>query len=196
MSRSSSCVKVGDTHQGGRRDLHARIGQGDDGRAEQHAGVVKEVLVKVGDKVGEGAVLIKDRSRPLRRGGARTGRCAAPPPAAARPPRHPGAAASPAATPAARPTSNATCSCSAPAPAATRRPSARRPRPEDRDRRALRDARRRLPERRLHPVQGAAARRRVMDEAEHMADKRHHFCRAEIDLDKRCARTRTRSSAS
>ncbi len=126
-----------------------------------HAGVVKELKVKVGDTVNEGSVILS-----LEAAGA-----AAAAPAAAAP--APAAAAAPVATP----------TTAAPAPAgrqlrrrcrprvrparARRRPGRlfgrlprRRPRHEDRARRALPDARRRVPERRLHPVQGAAARGR------------------------------------
>ena len=89
-----------------------------------HAGVVKELKVKVGDTVNEGSVILSLEAA----GAARL------PPAPA-PAAHRGAgrqaargrrrarAAGRDATPAA-PTSNATCSCSAPARAATRRPSA------------------------------------------------------------------------
>ena len=91
-----------------------------------HAGTVKELKVKLGDKVSEGSVILVVEA---------AGAAAAAPaeaPAAAKPPRRPrhravpvadagadGAAASPA-----RPTSNARCSCSAPALAAIRPPSA------------------------------------------------------------------------
>jgi pyruvate/2-oxoglutarate dehydrogenase complex dihydrolipoamide acyltransferase (E2) component len=88
------------------------------------AGVVKEVLVQLGAKVGEGAVLIKVESGahlpPLHRRPA--AQKAAAKPAAPLPLRWP--LRSPAATPAV-PTSSATCSSSAPAPAATPPPSAR-----------------------------------------------------------------------
>ena len=56
----------------------------------------------------------------------------------------------------------------------------RRPRAAGRADRPRRDARRRLPERRLHPVQGAAARRaRCSTEAEELGDVRHLLRRAE-----------------
>ena len=86
-----------------------------------HAGVVKELKVKVGDKVNEGTVVLVLESG--RRGGSRCSR-------RRRPRRHPRRRPQclrprrwPRATPAA-PTSSATCSCSAPARAATRPPSA------------------------------------------------------------------------
>jgi pyruvate/2-oxoglutarate dehydrogenase complex dihydrolipoamide acyltransferase (E2) component len=67
-----------------------------------HAGVVKELKIKVGDKISEGSLLLTIES------------AAAAAPAAATPVRWRPA-----------PTSNATCWCWAPAPAVTRRPSAR-----------------------------------------------------------------------
>ncbi len=86
-------------------------------------GTVKEVLVQLGSRVSEGAVLIKveagaaaaarrpprQRQRPGRSAGRRLPRL----------PHRPRPAT------AARPISSATCSSSAPAPAATRPPSAR-----------------------------------------------------------------------
>ena len=47
-------VKPGDTVKAEDFARHARVGQGDDGRAVAVAGVVKELKVKVGDKVSEG----------------------------------------------------------------------------------------------------------------------------------------------
>ena len=124
-----------------------------------HAGVVKEIKVKVNDKVSEGSVILV-----VEAAGA--------------------AAAAPAAAPSRAGQGRGACSrCrAAPIPdaaqlhrqgrhrmrgaGARRRPGRllgrlpqRRPRHEDRARRALRDARRRVPERRLHPVEGAAAHR-------------------------------------
>ena len=90
-----------------------------------HAGVVKELKVKLGDKVNEGSVILTLDAAGRRSAGAGA-------PAPRRPPlprrsragcRAGGRRPPPPATPAA-PTSSATCSCSAPAPAATRPPSA------------------------------------------------------------------------
>ena len=130
-----------------------------------HAGVVKErQKLKIGDTVNEGSVLLS-----LEAAGA----------AGAAPASAPAAAAPAKAAPAAAPTSGSgrgrasgvelrgrrrpRVRCAG----ARRRPRRllgglprRRPRHEDGARRALCDARRRLPERRLHPVQGAAARGR------------------------------------
>ena len=75
-----------------------------------HAGVVKEIKVKVNDKVSEGSVLLVVEA---------AGAAAAP----AAPAKLPAAAAPMRPTPratAARPTSNARCSCSAPVRAAIR----------------------------------------------------------------------------
>ena len=100
---------------------HARVRQGVDGGAvDAMPGTVKELKVKVGDKVSEGSVDPGGRGRGRPR--------AAPAPASrarrrrrsrlhrrcgARCPRRPRQLLP------ARPTSNARCSCSAPAPAAT-----------------------------------------------------------------------------
>ena len=140
-----------------------------------HAGVVKEMKVKLGDKVSEGSVILRSID----------GRCcaAARGTAAAQRLLAAGAAAGGAAAPRRRRTG---APLAAPSPRARsaagasaggrprmrhagarrrprrllRRVPRRRPRHEGRAGRALRDARRRLPERRLHPVEGAAARRR------------------------------------
>ncbi len=92
------------------------------------AGVVKEVLVELGDKVGEGAVLMKiERVPPSeRRSGERPPcRSSAAAPAATRLPR-PAARRRRRPRHAGRRTPSTTWSCSAPAPAATRPPSAPR----------------------------------------------------------------------
>lgn len=72
-----------------------------------HAGVVREVRVKVGDKVSEGAVILMLEA---------AGAAATPPPAP--PPRHRQRLLSQHSIPARR-IWNATCWCSAPVPAAT-----------------------------------------------------------------------------
>ena len=128
------------------------------------AGVVKEIKVKVGDKVSEGSVILTLEAR---------GRGAPPRRAALRP--QPAAAAHRrAATPrrAAAPVAGAAqlrrqgrhrmrdAGARRRSRRLLRRVPRRRPRHEDGAGRALRDARRRLPQRRLHPVEGAAAHRR------------------------------------
>ena len=133
------------------------------------AGTVKQLSVKIGDRVSEGSVLLTLESDGARR------RASAGPPERGTARRHadggPGATAPP----------PRRSSASPPLPALrqrrrrrSRRPGGRdrlrpgrlhgrvprrRPRAEDRADRALRHARRRLPERRLHPLQGAAPRR-------------------------------------
>ena len=95
-----------------------------------HAGVVKELKVKVGDKVSEGSVVLTLEAAdgaaapPHRRRAPAAGACASA--AASAAPAAPRTALAPPAQPPtpAAPTSNATCSCSAPARAATRPPSA------------------------------------------------------------------------
>ncbi len=135
------------------------------------AGVVKELKVKVGDKVSEGS------ADPDRRGGRRGARRRPRQPhRRARRRRKPRPGGRRAGSPlraaprrqrhrrrrrrrtAARPTSNARCSCWAPAPAATRAAF----RSADLGMKTVlveryRDAGRRVPQRRLHSVQGAAA---------------------------------------
>ncbi len=139
------------------------------------AGVVKSLAVKVGDKVSEGALLLTLETTAKRRSAACRRRIGA-----AAPPRAAPAKAPPRQRNAAEPAP------SAPTPAATaparrrrisrrsrhrmpdgrhrlrprrlqRRVPRRGPRPEDRADRALSDPRRRLPERRLHSLEGAAA---------------------------------------
>ena len=77
-----------------------------------------------------------------------------------------------------------------------RRVPRRRPRHEDGAGRALRDARRRLPERRLHPVEGAAARRRGHGRGEALRPTSASTSARRRSTSTSCARTRTRSSAS
>jgi pyruvate/2-oxoglutarate dehydrogenase complex dihydrolipoamide acyltransferase (E2) component len=97
--------------------------QGLDGDPLSHAGVVKELKVKLGDKVNQGSLVLTLEARGGRGGPhrqrphphPRLRRCA---PATA-PPWRPAAPATPAV-----PTSNATCWCWAPARAAIRPPSA------------------------------------------------------------------------
>ena len=151
-----------------------------------HAGAVKELKVKLGDKVSEGSVILVVEAAgaaaaapaPRCAGAGRRSRCrraaplAAPRPTAAqlrRQGRHRVRDAR-----------------------ARRRPGRllgrlpqRRPRHEDRARRALRHARRRVPERRLHPVEGAAAHRRG-DGRGRSARPDHgiKYGAPEIDLDK------------
>ena len=90
-----------------------------------HAGVVKEMKVKLGDKVKQGSVLADAGGfggcarRPAPPASAGHGGCAR-----GRTRRLNAGARRPPAMPA-EPTSNATCWCSAPAPAATPLPSAR-----------------------------------------------------------------------
>ena len=108
-------VKPGDSVAGRRLARHARVGQGDDGRARRRAaGTVRKIKVKVGDKVSEGGSCWSSRprcsgarERSTACAALRTRRTAARRRAVGRRP-----------TPA-RPTSNAKCSCSAPARAAT-----------------------------------------------------------------------------
>ena len=90
-----------------------------------HAGVVKELKVKLGDKVNEGTVILTLEAAGALRPRRRAAAAAAPRRGRAAPRRRRRGAPRPRrpATPAA-PTSNATCSCSAPAPAAIRPPSA------------------------------------------------------------------------
>ncbi len=92
-----------------------------------HAGVVKELKVKLGDSVNEGTLILTLETRPAPRGRARRPHRLRQPAVAAPQPGGRAAAAPPVAggqaTPAA-PTSSATCSCSAPAPAAIRPRSA------------------------------------------------------------------------
>ena len=132
------------------------------------AGTVKELKVKVGDKVSEGTLIVVDgrsaaaaKPPPQRRAGA-------PPPAAAggaRSARRARRAAPAAPHPAPRRyTGKADIECEMLVLGAgpggySRRVPRRRPRHEDGARRALRDARRRVPQRRLHSVEGAAAHR-------------------------------------
>ncbi|PNO96582.1 dihydrolipoyl dehydrogenase [Bordetella pertussis 18323] len=124
------------------------------------AGVVKSVKVKVGDKVAEGTVILDveaageaaaaprpRRPRPSAEGGCTEARA----PRRARRPRPPTAA---------RPTSNATCWCWARPRRLFGRLPRRRPGHGHRDGRALRHPGRRVPERGLHSLQGAAAQRR------------------------------------
>ena len=170
--------------------------------------------VKVGDTVNQGSVILTPR-----RGAQRQRRRRAAPPAARRRAARGGRAAAPrgglrrcAAPAIAARSAAAAAAGSLPVggdidlrPArARRRPRRllgrvprRRPRPQDGARRALQDARRRLPQRRLHSVEGDAARRR--------GDRRGRRISARIGIDVRRAdgrsrqaasRTRTRSSAS
>ena len=111
------------------------------------AGVVGEVKVKVGDKVGEGRADLDARRRRRGRGG-REVRAAAPPapaPAASRARRRRSARRSSGAGRGSR--------------RLFRRLPRRRPRRQGGAGRTLSSARRRLPQCRLHSVQGAAARR-------------------------------------
>jgi dihydrolipoamide dehydrogenase len=156
------------------------------------AGVVKEVKVKLGDKVSEGtAIVVLDSDA----AGAAKGQPAAAVPAAS---STPGAKPAPAAAPApprsAAPIPGAAtysgkadfecgCSSSARAGRLQRGVPRRRSRDEDGAGRALRDARRRVPQRRLHSVEGAAAHRRVMDETKTLAEHGIAFGAPKIDLD-------------
>ena len=60
MSRSSSCSWSA-TRSGWTTDRHPGIGQGHHGRPSSAAGVVKEVLVKLGDRVVWKASLLQGR---------------------------------------------------------------------------------------------------------------------------------------
>jgi pyruvate dehydrogenase E2 component (dihydrolipoamide acetyltransferase) len=67
-------VKPGDTVKPDRSARHARIRQGDDGVPSPLGGVVKEIKVKVGDKVAKGAaILTLEGTERTLRGGARAG---------------------------------------------------------------------------------------------------------------------------
>ena len=168
---------------------------------------VEEIKVKVGDKVSEGSVILTlARSGRRRRIGAAQARRgplhAAAPPAGSNPvrcrcsrrrgsraqapgtgaPRHRRPAA--ATYCAARPTSNAKCSCSVRARRLFGGVPLRRSRHEDGAGRALRHARRRLPQRRLHSVEGAAAHRFGDGRGEDARRARHHVRRAADRLDK------------
>ena len=138
-----------------------------------------ELKVAVGDTVSEGSLILllaarrrrtaaaPDRRRP-RRGAAERRPPHRPPPPSARAP-----------------------TCHAQVARARRRPGRlhggvprRRPRPRRGADRARRDARRRLPERRLHPVQGAAARRaRASPRPRSWARTASASASPEIDLD-------------
>ena len=139
-----------------------------------HAGVVKELKVEVGDKVNEGSAdpALEGEAAAVRPRPAAPAAAAAllrPPPRRRRAPAPPAAAAPATGARPRRPRPPASVGGDLELrPArARRRPGRllggvprRRPRHEGRAGRALRDARRRLPERRLHPVEGDAARRR------------------------------------
>ena len=127
------------------------------------AGVVKQLRVSIGDRVSEGSVLLtleSDGSAAEREGGV-FGRPRPPPP-----PSGSGArATADGATSPRRPrrtTAEATATprswCSAPARAATPPPSAPPTGASDRAGGTLRPSRGGVPQRRLHPIQGAAAR--------------------------------------
>ena len=88
-----------------------------------HAGVVKEIKVKVNDKVSEGSVILVRRGGWSAAAAPAAGACSAGQGRDACSRRRPRRSPTPRPTPA-RPTSNAKCWCSAPAPAATRPPSA------------------------------------------------------------------------
>jgi dihydrolipoamide dehydrogenase len=135
------------------------------------AGVVKEVLVQLGAKVGEGALLIKVESGAI---------CCGNPEKAAPKRRRRGPGAAPARQPARR------CRHRVRNARPRRRPRRLlrrlplgRPRHEDGHRRALRHPRRRLPQRRLHSVQGAAARRRGHGRSRAHGRSRRHLRRTD-----------------
>ena len=155
------------------------------------AGTVKEVLVQLGSKVSEGVVLIKVEAgaaaagqpgnsaknglRASRNGRSRASR------------RQPCRRCRPRmrnARPRCRPRR------------LLRRLPLRRPRHEDDHRRALCNTRRRLPERRLHSVQGAAARRRSHGRSRARQPTSASPSRRRKSISTSCAPTRTRSSAS
>ena len=115
------------------------------------AGKVAELKVTVGDKVSEGTVILTLELAAAAAGDAKPAAAApAQPPPRPRRRRHP--------IPADR-TSLARCWCSAPARRLFGGVPRGRPRPVDCPGRALARSRRRLPECRLHSVQGAAAHR-------------------------------------
>ncbi len=160
-----------------------------------HAGVVKELKVKLGDTVNEGAVILSLEAE---------GAAAAAPapqrrPQPQRPRQHPHRRS--AAPQAARfAGSGGPRMRHARAGRRARRllgcVSLGRPRHEDRARRALPDARRRVPERRLHSVEGAAARRRGDGRSEALRRPRRLVRRRRKSTCRSCSRTRTRWWAS
>ena len=161
-----------------------------------HAGVVKEIKVKLGDKVSEGSVILRSR----RPGGGR----AAPAPRACAPPRA-AAASPPPAAPRARPgaasyTGKADIECDMLVLGAGPGGYSAAFRSADLGMKTVlveryADARRRVPERRLHPVEGAAAHRRVMDEVEAAGRPRHRTARRR-STSTSCAASRTAWSRS
>ena len=144
----------------------------------------KEIKVKLGDKVSEGSVIAR-RSRP-QAASRRRHRAPAPGGAAARAASRAAPVASARGRQLRRQGRHRVRHARA-----RRRPRRllgrvpqRRPRHEDRARRALPDARRRVPERRLHPAQGAAAHRRGDGRGEALPDHGIRYGAPEIDLDK------------
>ena len=123
-------VKAGDTVKAEQSLITVESDKASMEIPSSHAGVVKSLAVKVGDKVNEGSVVL---TLELAEGAAapapapaRTGsRASAPPKQAPHPlrPLHPRTRRPPHRPTPARSTSNATCWCSAPAPAAIRPPS-------------------------------------------------------------------------
>jgi pyruvate/2-oxoglutarate dehydrogenase complex dihydrolipoamide acyltransferase (E2) component len=154
-------VKVGDTIKVDQSLITVESDKASMEVPSSHAGVVKEVKVKVGDKVKEGSLLLVVEAgavRPPRQPAA-----AAPAPAAARlpaPAPHHAPIAAPAGSSYSRPGRHRLRHDGAGRRSwrLLRRVPRRRPGPEHRARRALRDPGRRVPERRLHPVESAAAR--------------------------------------
>ena len=162
-----------------------------------HAGMVKELKVKLGDKVSEGSVILvveaagaaaaaphlrrplpqrhrpqapaphRCRARPGRRQLRRQGRHRMRDARARRRPRR-----------------------------LLRRVPHRRPRHEDRAGRALSDARRRVPERRLHPVEGAAAHRSGDGRGRSAGRPRHQVTASPRSTSTSCAASRTAWSRS
>ncbi len=157
------------------------------------AGTVKEVLIQLGSKVSEGVVLIKveagtaaSRSQPgkwPKNGVDRSSRAGGPGAGGFQPRRR------------CRPRVRDARSRRRPRWLLGRLPLGR-PRHEDDHRRALRHPRRRLPQRRLHSVQGPAACRCGHGRSRARQRPRRHLCRTDKSISTSCAPTRTRSSAS
>ena len=145
-------VAPGDASQGRRPAAHARDRQGYDGRARRPTGgTVADVKVKIGDRVSEGDLILRLRTGARQRRSAVSGddrRCPAPAPAAQAAQRRDAA------------TYHAEVLVLG---GGARRLHGgvprRRSRQAGRARRALADARRRVPQCRLHPFESAAARR-------------------------------------
>ena len=174
-----------------------------------HAGVVKELKVKRRRQGQRGSLILRLEAeaaarRPRRRKpGSRAAAASPLPPRRPRRSAPPAAAApAPARAPAAAPAASIGGDTRLRPARPRRRPgrllggvSRRRPRPQGRPRRALQDARRRLPERRLHSVEGDAARRRGDRRGRALRRRRRRASARPRSTSPSSSRTRTRSSA-